>query len=162
MVHPQKRLLMREMLDNVIVRMCEVKQNVIKYSTHTSNPQTDYINLDDILIDLKLTPKALSIPLPQYFNDPTPRDEIVKNIQKELGVTEEAEVVADTVTLDTNLETAIRIIQKLERGRQGIMRGLSFFKMRNKTKDRSHETANEEDQRTIVIQKFWRAFLARQ
>lgn len=103
MVHPQKRLLMREMLDNVIVRMCEVKQNVIKYSTHTSNPQTDYINLDDILIDLKLTPKALSIPLPQYFNDPTPRDEIVKNIQKELGVTEEAEVVADTVTLDTNL-----------------------------------------------------------
>ena len=143
MVHPQKRLLMREMLDNVIVRMCEVKQNVIKYSTHTSNPQTDYINLDDILIDLKLTPKSLSIPLPQYFNDPTPRDDIVKNIQKELGVTEEAEVVADTVTLDTNLETAIRIIQKLERGRQGIMRGLSFFKMRNKTKDRSHETANE-------------------
>lgn len=138
MVHPQKRLLMREMLDNVIVRMCEVKQNVVKYSTHTSNPQTDYINLDDILIDLKLTPKALSIPLPQYFNDPTPRDEIVKNIQRELGVTEEAEVVADTVTLDTNLETAIRIIQKLERGRQGIMRGLSFFKMRNKTKDRSH------------------------
>ena len=138
MVHPQKRLLMREMLDNVIVRMCEVKQNVVKYSTHTSNPQTDYINLDDILIDLKLTPKALSIPLPQYFNDPTPRDEIVKNIQRELGVTEEAEVVADTVTLDTNLETAIRIIQKLERGRQGIMRGLSFFKMRNKTKDPSH------------------------
>lgn len=73
---------MREMLDNVIVRMCEVKQNVIKYSTHTSNPQTDYINLDDILIDLKLTPKALSIPLPQYFHDPTPRDEIVKSIQK--------------------------------------------------------------------------------
>lgn len=138
MIHPQKRILMREMLDNVIVRMCEVKQNVIRYSTHTSNPQTDYINLDDVLIDLKLTPKALSIPLPQYFNDPTPRDEIVRGIQKELGVTEETEVVADTVTLDTNLETAIRIIQKLERGRQGIMRGLSFAKMRNKTKDRTH------------------------
>lgn len=62
---------------------------------------------------MKLTPKALSIPLPQYFNEPTPRDEVVRSIQKELGVTEETEVVADTVTLDTNLETAIRIIQKL-------------------------------------------------
>lgn len=69
--------------------MCEVKQNVIKYSTHASNPQTDYINLDDILIDLKLTPKALSLPLPRHFTDPSPRDLIVKNIQKELGVTEE-------------------------------------------------------------------------
>jgi hypothetical protein len=41
------------------------------------------------------------------------------------------------------------------------MRGLSFAKMRNKTKDRTHEASNEEDQRTIVIQKYWRAFLAR-
>ena len=74
MVHPQKRILMREMLDNVIVRMCEVKQNVIKFSTHTSNPQTDYVNLDDILMDLKLTPKALTLPLPKHFLDPSPRD----------------------------------------------------------------------------------------
>jgi hypothetical protein len=59
------------------------------------------------------------------------------------------------------METAIRIIQKLERGRQGITRGLSFAKMRNKTKDRSHEPTNEEDQRVTVVQKYWRAFLAR-
>jgi hypothetical protein len=137
MVHPQKRVLMREMLENVTVRMCETKQNVIKFSTHTSNPQTDYVNFDDILMDLKLTPRALTLPLPRCFLDPTPRDEVVRGIQRDLGVTEEVEMVADTVTLDTNLETAIRIIQKLERGRQGIMRGLMFGKMRFKTKDRS-------------------------
>jgi hypothetical protein len=74
MVHPQKRILMKDMLENVMVRMCEVKQNVIRYSTHPSNPQTDYINLDEILMDLKLTPKALSLPLPRYFTDPSPRD----------------------------------------------------------------------------------------
>lgn len=51
--------------------------------------------------------------------------------------------MADTVTLDTNLETAIRIIQKLERGRQGIIRGLSFSKVRNKAKDRSPDAPNE-------------------
>jgi hypothetical protein len=33
--------------------------------------------------------------------------------------------------------------------------------MRNKTKDRSPDAPNEEDRRTIVIQKYWRAFLAR-
>lgn len=74
MVHPQKRILMREMLDNVVVRMCEAKQNIIRYSNHISNPQTDYINLDDVLIDLKLTPKAMAIPLPRYFTEPSKRD----------------------------------------------------------------------------------------
>jgi hypothetical protein len=161
MIHPQKRILIRQMLDNVTVRMCEVKQNVIRYNTHTAHPQTDYINLDDILMDLKLTPKALTLPLPRHFTDSNSRDEVIKGIQRELGVTEEVEVVADTVTLDTNLETAIRIIQKLERGRQGIFRGLSFSKVRNKVKDQSSDAPNEEDQRTIVIQKYWRAFLAR-
>ena len=79
---------MKDMLDNVIVRMCEVKQNVIKYSTHPANPQTDYVNLDDILMELKLTPKALTLPLPRHFTDPTPRDNIIKDIQKDVGVTE--------------------------------------------------------------------------
>jgi len=46
MVHPQKRKLMSDMLANVMIRMCEVKQNAIKYSTHTPNPQTDYLNFD--------------------------------------------------------------------------------------------------------------------
>lgn len=46
MVHPQKRILMKDMLENVIVRMCETKQNIIKYSTFLSNPQNDYVNLD--------------------------------------------------------------------------------------------------------------------
>lgn len=46
MVHPQKRTIMKEMLDNAIVRMCEVKQNAIRYYTHTPNPKIDYANLD--------------------------------------------------------------------------------------------------------------------
>jgi len=70
-------------------------------------------------------------------------------------------VVSDTVTLDTNMETAIRIIQKLERGRQGIIRGLTFAKMKIRAKDRSADSSNEEDTRTTIIQKYWRAFLAR-
>jgi hypothetical protein len=115
-------------------------------------------------MDLKLTPKALNITLPRYFTDKnSERDEIIEGIIKDIGVTEELEIVADTVALDTNLETAIRIIQKLERGRQGIVRGLSFVKLRNKnaSKDKSADINNEEYQRTNIIQKYWRAFLER-
>jgi IQ and AAA domain-containing protein len=90
MIHPQKRMLMKQMLDNCIVRMCEVKQNVIKYSTSTQVVQADFINFDEILMEMKLTPKALKIPLPRFFLDKkTARDETLEKMVRELGVSEE-------------------------------------------------------------------------
>ena len=81
MVHPQKRVLMKEMLENVIVRMCEVKQNLIRYSTHSSMLQSDFINIDEILADLKLTPKALSVPIPRHFrSEQSERNRLIKNL----------------------------------------------------------------------------------
>ena len=46
MIHPQKRILMKQMLDNTIVRLCEVKQNIVRYSTHTQIIQSDFVNID--------------------------------------------------------------------------------------------------------------------
>jgi hypothetical protein len=46
MIHPQKRILMKQMLDNTMVRMCEVKQNIVRYSTHTNVIQSDFVNID--------------------------------------------------------------------------------------------------------------------
>ena len=69
MVHPQKRVLMKGMLENTIVRMCEIKQNLIKYSTHTNFVQSDYVNIDEILMDMKLTPKSLRVPIPRYYQE---------------------------------------------------------------------------------------------
>ncbi|CAM6001664.1 unnamed protein product [Sphagnum balticum] len=91
MVHPQKRRLMREMLDNTMVRTCEIKQNLLKYSTHSAAALTDVLNLDEILLDLKLTPRALRIPLPRHFSDPTPRDLVLSSIHRDLAVAEETE-----------------------------------------------------------------------
>jgi len=79
MVHPQKRILMKDMLDNVIVRMLEVKQNLIRYSTHTNIIQSDFINVDEILTEMKLTPKALNVPIPKYFRDgKSERDQVIE------------------------------------------------------------------------------------
>lgn len=55
----------------------------------------------------------------------------------------EEEVMVESLFLETNLQTAVRIIQKLERGRQGINRVIDLIKYkknlqlkRNKTLDR--------------------------
>ena len=37
---------MKQMLDNTMVRMCEVKQNIVRYSTHTNIVQSDFVNID--------------------------------------------------------------------------------------------------------------------
>lgn len=61
-----------------MVRMCEVKQNMIRYSTATNIVQSDCINIDEILMELKLTPKELRVPLPRYFCEKTNgRDSII-------------------------------------------------------------------------------------
>ncbi len=105
---------MKQMLDNTMVRMCEVKQNIVRYSTHTNVIQSDYVNIDEILQEMKLTPKALHIPLPRFVHDvKSVRDMTIERIVKEQGITEEIEQTHDKVTLDTNMETAIRILQKL-------------------------------------------------
>lgn len=91
LVHPQKRVLLKEMLENVIVRMCETKavilifpehkwypkreissnlQQVVKYNTqHDATLRSDYPNLDELVMDLKLTPDCLDIPIPRYFRE---------------------------------------------------------------------------------------------
>lgn len=57
------------MLDNSMVRMCEVKENLVRYSTASNIIQSDFIHLDDIVMDLKLTPKVLEVPVPRYFRE---------------------------------------------------------------------------------------------
>ena len=48
----------------------------------------------------------------------------------------EEEIIEEKSALDTNMETAIRIIQKIERGRQGIIRAqkAAFFQKRDQKK----------------------------
>ena len=78
---------MKEMLENSIVRMCEVKQNLIRYSTQSNIIQSDFINVDDILNEMKLTPKALRVPIPRFFRDgKSDRDKIIDEILDDMKV----------------------------------------------------------------------------
>ena len=57
------------MLESTMVRMCEIKHELVKYNTHAdSSLRSDFVNLDEVLMNLKLTPQCLEIPFPRYFH----------------------------------------------------------------------------------------------
>lgn len=62
MVHPQKLVDMKRALEACMGRMLEVRHWLVKL-----NKGADFLNIDDILVDLKLTPEELEIPVPRYF-----------------------------------------------------------------------------------------------
>lgn len=150
-------------------------QNLIKHSTHAMVIQSDFINLGEIAMNLKLTPKHLEIPMPRYFREEGKKQVEDRNkaieelMQEHHGTTfPEEEEFVENLVLDTSMDMAIRLIQRLERGRQGVLRGLESVKVRAKfLKEKNSDISeinvdDEEDiKRATVIQKFWRAFSSR-
>jgi hypothetical protein len=67
LVHPQKRILLKETLENTMIRMVEIKHELVKYNTNSDHVRSDFVNLDEILMELKRTPESLEIPVPRYF-----------------------------------------------------------------------------------------------
>jgi len=151
---------------------------MIKHNTHHDQIQSDFINLDELLMDLKLLPNNLELDLPTYFREDDPnkvREERNQAIDKllvqfqETSLPEE-EVLEDKFVLEANLETAIRIIQKNERGRQGIETALKH-KYRKKEelkrkKQLQQNSENSEDntreEAILVVQKYYRGYKSRE
>ena len=86
-----------------------------------------------------MRPSELEMHIPRYFvhdrnDDKSKRNQIVEKFLIDLKETNlpEEEIIEERSALDTNMETAIRIIQKIERGRQGIVRALkaAYFQKR--------------------------------
>ncbi|CAN0157900.1 unnamed protein product, partial [Scytosiphon promiscuus] len=76
MVHPQKRIDVKMVLELVIRRVLELKHELVKWNPPNVDvrfpppaPEQafpwDYVNLDDILVDLKLSPDTLDIAVPR-------------------------------------------------------------------------------------------------
>jgi hypothetical protein len=139
MVHPQKRLSVKSVLELVIRRIIELKNDLVKWNppnSYVKIPQGpeesfpwEYVHLDDILVDLKLSPEMLEIPIPKYFRESNKsiiqqRDRIVYGYMRLKHNTDnmyvpdnyENHLTAEAMSLDQ----AIEIIQRNERGRQGM------------------------------------------
>ena len=66
MVHPQKRIFIKKVLESTILRICEMKKFLQLYNYR---PGSIYVHLDGLLFDLKYDPSVIEIPVPRYFKE---------------------------------------------------------------------------------------------
>ena len=76
-VHPQKRIFIKKVLESTICRICEIKKFLVFYNFRQGSI---YIHLDGLLFDLKYDPSVIEIPVPRYFkeDDQIPVDIVFK------------------------------------------------------------------------------------
>ena len=131
---------------------------------------------------MRMRPSEIEMHIPRYFvhdknDDRAKRNQIVEKFLIDLKETNlaEEEIIEERSALDTNMETAIRIIQKIERGRQVIVRALkaAYYQKREikklaKQKEAQKQenfdpddTENLKNEQVIMIQKTIRGFMAR-
>ncbi|XP_020830578.1 dynein regulatory complex protein 11 [Phascolarctos cinereus] len=158
-VHPQKRILIRQVLDAVMGRILELKNEMVELEF------SEFHYFDDILQDLKLSPEQLDIPIPKYFLKE--KMEVLREREKVL-----AQILAnaglETLNLKLplkimSLEEAVKLIQISERARQGRLRAI-FMKqiyhqdIREKQARLHGEKITDMGNAAVQIQKLWRSF----
>ena len=188
MVHPQKRIDVKLSLELVIRRVIELKHMLVHWNLPNPDvraepgaPQPpfpwEYVNLDDILQDLKLPPATMEVPVPRYFVEDNlsslkHRDKIVQGYMKlKLGeetVPVEVRATGEAVAMEMTYEQAVEAIQRNERGRQGKQRASFVKDMRDDDKrKKSYVDSATKDLETdpeiaaANIQRLFRGYFSR-
>lgn len=115
-LQPQKRIIIRKLLDSTLGRIIELKHDLV------SIDMMEFSYNDDVVRDLKLSPQDLELKIPNYFlrenqDDISYKKKFIDDILMKLGWLDE-EVVEEKMS---EIE-AIHIIQMHERARQGRLR----------------------------------------
>ncbi|XP_076848767.1 dynein regulatory complex protein 11 isoform X2 [Brachyhypopomus gauderio] len=160
-VHPQKRRAVRLVLDGVMGRLLELKNEMVELEA------SEFHYFDDMLQDLKMTPEDLEVPIPRYFARERmkalkERDKMLEQILVKRGQTIPEPVRVQPMTT----ERAVQVIQVSERARQGRLRAL-FMKQitQQDRRRRSHEGCGlsmpNPQLAATLIQKVWRGYRQR-
>ncbi|XP_024278486.1 dynein regulatory complex protein 11 [Oncorhynchus tshawytscha] len=161
-VHPQKRKVIREVLDGVMGRVLELKNEMVEKEF------SEYHYMDDVIQDLKLTPEDIEIPIPRYFLSERSkvlqeRRNMLSNILNLIEVVERPKPVGVRAL---NLEEAIKIIQVSERARQGRLRA-KFMREIQRDEERQRRAKDRDlgaaaiDTAVVRIQKVWKGYVQR-
>ncbi|KAM4602204.1 dynein regulatory complex protein 11 [Polymixia lowei] len=159
-VHPQKRRTVRHVLDGVMGRLLELKNEMVELEL------SEFHYFDDMLQDLKLTPEDLEIPIPRYFLREKmqvlrDRERTLAHILAKGGLIEQEPVSIQTMCL----EEAVRILQVCERARQGRLRASFMKEIRQAEREGLGKiltpSALTPDQAATLIQKVWLGYSQR-
>ncbi|ELK05168.1 IQ and AAA domain-containing protein 1-like protein [Pteropus alecto] len=157
MVQPQKRRLLRRLLDGVAGRVLELKDELVRADLCENHC------LDHVLHDLKLTPADLEVPIPKYFQ-----------LEQSSILRERGQILAEILSkmetlslkesfLEMHRTDAIILLQSAERARQGRLRATFMREIRREKKKMREDGRHKfsQDQAAITIQKVWRGYLQR-
>ncbi|XP_063003630.1 IQ and AAA domain-containing protein 1-like [Elgaria multicarinata webbii] len=160
-VHPQKRVVLRRLLDGVLGRILELKQELVELDI------SEYHYMDHVLQELKLTPADMEVPIPKYFL--SERAKVLQERQEVLAGLLTRVEPSKAMTPPRALmprEEAVRLIQMAERMRQGRLRARFMWEIR---RDEERERKVREggifepnrEMAAICIQKIWKGCVQR-
>ncbi|KAK9395857.1 IQ and AAA domain-containing protein 1-like [Crotalus adamanteus] len=160
-VHPQKRLVLRPLLESVLGRLLELKQELVQLD------RSEYHYMDHVLEELKLTPAEMEVPIPRYFVKE--RAKVLQERQEVLAGLLARMVPTKAVPTPHSLtlrDEAVRLIQMAERMRQGRLRAHFMAEIRRdeereRRRVREGEAEPNRDLAAICIQKVWKGHAQR-
>ncbi|TPP62124.1 IQ and AAA domain-containing protein 1 [Fasciola gigantica] len=139
-------------------RFLEIKHEMVKLEL------SDYHYFDDILIDLKLTPTDMEIPIPKYFIFDNYR--ILKDREHFLfQLTGPPKMEDAREVAKMTLDEAVRLIQRHERARQGRLRARFMREIRQQEEvEKSNGPTlkvDDPEAAVVLLQKMWRGVQVR-
>ncbi|KAF6203130.1 hypothetical protein GE061_003545 [Apolygus lucorum] len=157
---PQKRMLIRKLLDASIGRMLELKHELVNIDL------SEYSYFDDVMVERQILPQEAEIRVPTYYRrerekEIKERRQTIDRIMRELGFYED-----DATGIIMTEMKATRLIQTHERARQGRLRA-QFMKEIRSLKDKIKAEPKEEEleegarKAALKIQKIWRGYITR-
>ncbi|KAJ8395966.1 hypothetical protein AAFF_G00026740 [Aldrovandia affinis] len=163
LVHTQKRRLIRYVLEGVMGRLLELKHTMTKVTA------SEYHYMEDILLDMKLTPADMEIPIPRHFLGERATELWQREAMLSAAVTgwvvavERSELEKEVRPLTR--DGAVRMLQVSERARQGRRRAEFERKVKREENAmrRRARPPNEgpRESTALCIQRMWKGYLQR-
>ncbi|CAF0797232.1 unnamed protein product [Rotaria sp. Silwood1] len=167
LIHPQKRLIIRILLDGIVGRLIELKQEMIKFDC------CEYTYFEDLALDQNKTLDDLCIEIPRYFAEDRfkaieQRNHTIRMIldrleqsKNDLSIKSSFDSLLTLKTYQTNvipLATVLHVLQAHERARQGRVHAYFMRQMKNELKTKEMKSLNDNnlDDSCLIIQTIWR------
>lgn len=156
-IHPQKRILIRNILELSLGRYLELKNDMVNLN------YSEFIYLDSATAQLGLLPQDVELTIPSHYRNERQQaiewqSNFIDKVLKKTGFYEE-----EKVEVDMPLRQAILLIQRHERARQGRIRAQFMKEVRamNKPDTGEVELSDVAKKAALKIQRVWRGFITR-
>lgn len=156
-VQPQKRILIRNILELSLGRYLELKNDMVNLNLN------EFTFLDTATAQMRLLPQDIELTIPSHYRNERCKtiewqNNFIDEVLKKTGFYE-----AEKIEVDMPIRQAILLIQRHERARQGRMRAQFMKEVRamNKPDAGDVELSDNARKAAMKIQRVWRGFITR-